>query len=394
MFFSDSDQPLRDDLALRRSRLIAAMEAAGADAALICTNMNLFYLTGKVPDGYFYLNTKGETRLFIRRPVTWAGEGILPIKHPSQIPGLLSEEGIASPAALLLEEDLVPHGEFVQLQSYFPQAAIVTNMLRRVRMIKTPYEQQIVRQACIWHAQCMEKVPALYKPGMTDWDFCVDIEHMFRQNGHLGFFNTYGRRMDMFMGSVLSGKNGAAPSPRDFSMGGMGAHPILPVGVGRFPMSEGETVMVDISGNVNGYLSDITRTYAIGRMPCQLAVDAHGVSMEIVHAIQKAAQPGVPVCDMWTLATGIVAAHGLEKHFMGLDQQSRFVGHGLGLEINEPPVMTAKDVTPLQPGMTMAVEPKFVIPDVGAVGMENTFLITDNGAENLTICEESMTVLG
>ncbi len=78
---------------------------------------------------------------------------------------------------------------------------------------------------------------------------------------------------------------------------------------------------------------------------------------------------------------------------MGTVQQAKFIGHGVGLEINEPPVLTARSKEVLEPGIAFALEPKFVLPHIGAVGIENTYVVQEGGLEKITHCEEAMIVL-
>lgn len=84
---------------------------------------------------------------------------------------------------------------------------------------------------------------------------------------------------------------------------------------------------------------------------------------------------------------------GLEAFFMGTNQQAKFVGHGVGLEINEPPVLAPRSREILQSGMAIAIEPKFVLPEIGPVGIENTYIVRNDGLEKITICDESLIVL-
>jgi len=78
---------------------------------------------------------------------------------------------------------------------------------------------------------------------------------------------------------------------------------------------------------------------------------------------------------------------------MGTKQQAKFIGHGVGLEINEPPVLTARSKEVLEAGMAIALEPKFVLPGIGAVGIENTYIVHDERLEKVTLCEEELVVL-
>jgi Xaa-Pro aminopeptidase len=78
---------------------------------------------------------------------------------------------------------------------------------------------------------------------------------------------------------------------------------------------------------------------------------------------------------------------------MGTAQQAKFVGHGVGLEINEPPVLTSRSNEVLEAGMAIAIEPKFVLPGIGAAGIENTYIVHDDRLEKVTLCEESLIIL-
>lgn len=185
------------------------------------------------------------------------------------------------------------------------------------------------------------------------------------------------------MGTILAGENGAAVSPYDFALGGAGLSPSLPVGQSGIKLEPGMTVMVDIPGNFYGYITDCSRIYGIGKL-IQKAYDAHQVSIDIRTAIMEAGKPGVPAEDLYTLALEMAARAGLADCFMGARQKAKFIGHGTGIVINELPVLGARSKDILAEGMTIALEPKFVIPGAGAVGVEDTLLVTDRGMVNLT----------
>ncbi len=390
MLYHDTNAELAADLRLRRERLAELMREQGADALIATTNVDLFYLTGRIPDGYFYMTAGGESYLFVRRPQTWPGERIEPIKHPAEIPGLLTKLGIAMPRALMLEEEL-PHSEYQRIADIFTGAVILPSALRRARMIKTPYEQDVLRETGLWHVAAQECVPDVYRPGMTDLEFEIAICTRFRLLGHPGLFRIAGHRMEAAMGTILAGDNAKEPSPFDFALGGTGFD-YLPFAANGTELAEGTTVLVDVSGCIKGYLTDMSRTYSIGELP-HAAYDMHEAALEIQAAFVAAAQVGARCCDLYNQALDIARRRGFEECFMGLSQRAKFVGHSLGLEINEPPVIAPRDVTSLEAGMLIALEPKFIIPGVGAVGIENTFLITQDGPERLTPGDDAIVSL-
>lgn len=147
--------------------------------------------------------------------------------------------------------------------------------------------------------------------------------------------------------------------------------------------------MVDMGGNFTGYMTDMTRTYSIGRLT-EKAYRAHQTALEIQAEIINMARPGAVCEDIYGKSLEIARRGNLEHCFMGSRQQARFVGHGVGIEVNEQPVLGARSRMELETGMVLAIEPKFVVENVGAVGIENTFAVTDLGLEKLTVLEENI----
>lgn len=190
------------------------------------------------------------------------------------------------------------------------------------------------------------------------------------------------------MGSLLTGDNAGAPSPYDFALGGAGSQ-ALPLGSNGTPLCEGQAVMVDMAGNYGVYCTDMTRTYSIGHLSDE-AYRLHELSLEIHRQVMQKAAPGTSCADLYNESLRIVEEAGAGPYFMGTELQAQFVGHGLGLQINELPVLMGRSKDTLQPGMVIAFEPKFVLPHIGAVGIENTYLVTETGIENLTPAPEEI----
>ena len=120
------------------------------------------------------------------------------------------------------------------------------------------------------------------------------------------------------------------------------------------------------------------------------AYRAHQVALKIQSRMEQMARPGVPCARLYQDALVVAEDAGLGNCFMGSRFRSKFVGHGVGLEINELPVLTTRSEDILQPGMTFAFEPKFVLEGIGAVGIENTFLVTESGVEKITVLNENI----
>jgi len=390
----DYETTMRADLALRCGRVRDGLRMQGAQAALLATPVNLLYLSGRVFAGQIYVPVEGETWFFVRRPSGLTGERVAQIRKPEDIPGLLAAAGVQMPERVLLEDDELSFAERTRLAGLFPGAVAgsVSAAMRQARAVKMPLEIAAMREGCRCHAAVYGRFAACYRPGMTDRDFAVAMEHETRQAGALGLFRVAGSSMEIFMGSVLAGDNAGAPSPYDFALGGAGTHPSLPVGGNGTVIAPGMTVMADIAGNFNGYLSDLTRVFARGPLPEQ-AVRLHRLAIAIQAELARALKPGAGCEALYQTALRLAAEGGGADCFMGGAQKAKFVGHGTGLVINELPVLGARSKDVLQAGMCIAIEPKFIVPGVGAVGVEDTFLVTENGGECLTACDPEIVML-
>lgn len=386
-----SSPALAKELKLRWNKIQQNMSDVHADGLLICDNVNLYYVSGRIFRGYCYIPVKGEPIFFVRRPLGLNGTQVVYIRKPEEIGEYLQKNGIAFPDKLLLESDSISYSDYKRYETIFTPKEVLngTALLRRCRSIKTPYEIDLIRRSGELHAKAYETIPSLYRKGMTDVEFSIELEHECRKLGSLGIFRIFGQSMEIFMGSVLAGDNADTPSPYDFAMGGAGLDVSLPVGCNGTVLTEGMSLMVDMGGNFTGYMTDMTRTYAIGSVQ-ELALKAHETSIAIHQAIVAKSRPGVAAKDLYELAAEMANDARLSDYFMGHRQKAGFIGHGVGIEINEAPVLAPRSRDILAEGMVFALEPKFVIPGTGALGIENTYVVTADGVEKLTIFEEEL----
>ncbi len=383
---------LLPELKQRRDKIRVLMAQQGIDAALFTCNVNLIYTYGQVVSGYLYLPLNDPARLFIKRPNNIEGEHVRPIRKPEQLPDLLTKLGLPLPQRLMLEGDELSFNEYRRLAACFPSAEVLpcgSALVRQARSVKTKLEIELFRRSGLAHAKAYAQIPTVYRPGMTDRELSIEIERLMRLEGNLGIFRVFGQSMEIFMGSLLAGDNAAAPSPYDFALGGEGMDPALPGGANNTPLQEGQSLMVDLGGNFYGYMGDMSRVFSIGRLP-QQAYDAHQLCLDIQDAIADMARPGVVCEDLYNKAIDMVTRAGMADYFMGVGQKAKFIGHGIGLEINEAPVIAPRMKQELEPGMVFALEPKIVLPGVGPVGIENSWAVGAEGLEKLTICEESI----
>lgn len=382
---------LSKDLLIRQQRLQNAMQSMNIEGCILTTAVNVFYMTGMVYNGYYYLPIEGQPVHFVKRPEDVSFDNTIYIRKPEQITDELKNLGRSIPQSVLIETDVISFGECSRLLNTFglKEAANASTLMRKVRSAKTEFELEQVRLCARKHEAVYKMIPSVYKDGMTDIEFQIEIERLMRLHGSLGLFRSYGENMDIYMGSLLTGENAEAPSPFDFALGGAGTSPILPLGASGQKIKKGNTIMVDMAGNYTPWMTDMTRVFSVGKT-LDLAYRAHQVSIEISNKVMDIAKSGVSCAELYNIAMEAVVKNNLEPYFMGTKQQAKFVGHGVGLEINEPPVLTPRSKELLEPNIVFALEPKFVIPEVGAVGIENTYLVTQDGLEKLTILEEEI----
>lgn len=382
---------LTKDLEIRRQRLQKAMQETGIEACLLTTAVNMFYMTGKVYNGYFYLPAEGNPIHFVKRPEGITFENTVYIRKPEQIADELNNMRQPLPSSILVETDVISFGECNRLLNTFrlKEAANASTLLRKIRSVKTVFEIEQIRICARKHEAVYKMIPLVYRDGMTDVQLQIEIERLMRLHGSMGIFRSYGENMDIHMGSLLVGENAEAPSPYDYALGGAGSTPMLPLGASGQKIIKGQTIMVDMAGNYTPWMTDITRVFSVGKT-LDIAYDAHQVSIDIHNHIMDISKPGVNCADLYNISMEMVKRHNLEAYFMGTKQQAKFIGHGVGLEINEPPVLTPRSKEVLEQNIVFALEPKFVIPEVGAVGIENTYLVTEDGIEKLTVLEENI----
>lgn len=373
----------------RYAKVCGLLADSGIDMALIADNATIYYLTGRVFNGFvaLYAGCPEKTQYFVRRPVGLEGKNVHYIRKPEDIPALMSTEI----DTVGLELDVQPYSVCTRLAAVFEGKKVmnVSGAVRKARSVKTKHEQNLLQWSGIIHEIVYDNIPKLYREGMTDTEFQIEIERESRLRGCLGQFRISGASMELFMANILAGDNADNPTPYDFAMGGAGIDPSLPVGANDTVLQPGMSVMVDCNGNYTGYMTDMTRVFSIGKLS-DLAYKAHDCSRAICRRIEEIARPGTEAKVLYEEAVRIAGEAGLADYFMGHRQKAGFVGHGIGIEINEAPVLAPRSRDILEAGNVIAVEPKFVIPGTGAVGIENSYIITENEPMIITTAEEKI----
>ncbi len=387
-----------DELTRRITALQRLLQQKGVDGALIMDNADMFYFAGIAQRAHLFIPAEGKPLLMVKRSFTRARgesalEDIIPLSNVKDLTKMLNEYGYSNITTLGLELDVLPAALYLFFQNLFKGAQIIdiSGLIRSVRMVKSSYELEVLRDAAQLNYTLFSQAKDYIKEGITELELAGQLEMVYRLAGHSGTVKMRGFDQEVYYGHILSGTNGAIPSCMESPTGGQGVSISFPQGAGYKKIARNESVMIDFVGVIDGYLADQTRIFCIGQLPDKL-VHAHETALLIQEAVKQMAVPGALCEDIYRHAIKMAAESGYGEHFMGYSEPVTFIGHGVGIELNEWPVLAPGFKTPLEKNMVIAIEPKFIFPE-GVVGTENTFVVGEKGLETLTLFDEKIIYL-
>lgn len=391
-----------DEIARRLASFQDLLSKSEVDAAIVRQNADLYYLTGTVQDAHLIVPASGNPLFLVRRdPGRALSQSplrpIRPLRSTRELPSAVWEAcGTKSPEVLGMELDVLPAADYLFYdRKLFPRQKIrdISGLILRLRMIKSPWEVERMRGAAALAQAVADAVPRFLREGISEHDLSIELETVARKAGHLGLIRVRKFNMDMFFGHILSGPEAAVPAYTDTPTGGTGWSPAFGLGAGMRKIRVGEVVSVDIAMNHHGYLNDQTRNFCIGTPPARLR-QAYEFVREVHRRFREIARPGSVCGELYRMTCRWAEEAGWAEYFMGhQDTRVTFVGHGLGLEVDELPLIAKGQETILEAGMTFAFEPKILLPDIGIAGLENTYLVGSEGLQSLNTASEELMVL-
>lgn len=386
-----------NEISHRIIRFQKSLYRKGIGGALIIQKADLFYFTGTGQNAHLYVPAQGEPLLMVKKSLKRAVEesalkNIIPLNSLNEL-----RNNINSPdhqEKIGLEMDVLPASMFLNYQKLLAPSKIVdvSAIIRQIRMIKSRYELDLIQKAADLNFTMFSEVSNFIKEGMPEVELAGMLEAVYRKNGHQGACRVRAFNSELYYGHCLSGWNLSYPSFFDGPVGGTGTNPSYPQGAGLKKIGKNEPIMVDYAGILNGYIVDQARMFSIGELPDKLT-NAYKVALKIKNQVVELAVPGANGKDLYEAAYNIAAEAGLSDYLMGYEDRVSFIGHGVGIELDELPIIARKLDMPLEPGMVFALEPKFIFPDLGAIGIEDTFVVSENGLEQMTYFDESLHIL-
>jgi Xaa-Pro dipeptidase len=380
-------------------RRIAAMQKLlgerGLDGALFILPIDVYYYAGTRQNATLWLPAQGEPMLLVRKSYTRAKEesplsDVRPFPSRKDFPSLFADQlkkigftfDVAPVEQLNFYSKLLPGREFID----------ISGLHRELRSVKSAFELDEMRRAGAASCAVFATVPSFLRRGMREIDIAAEFECRLRKAGSEGYVRTRSYSQELFMGLAVSA-GAASYGFLDGPATGRGLSGASAQGASTYVVRENEPILMDYSFVRNGYISDMARVFAFGTLDAEL-LRAFDISLEIQDALQKALKPGAVCEELFFLAAGIAERAGFGDNFMGMPgEQAKFVGHGVGLELDELPVLAKKQTSPLRAGQTIAIEPKFVFPGKGAVGIENTFAVTVEGGEKISAMPDQIVFL-
>jgi Xaa-Pro aminopeptidase len=357
--------------------------------AVIFSKINLYYFTGTMQEGILIINHDVESIFWVRRSYERAlDESLFRVIKPMNSFHDAAESQNQLPDTIYLETEVIPLALYHRFHKYFPFKNFkpVDNVIAKVRAVKSEYELSLMREAGKIHQHVLEDLAQeMLQVGMSEASLVAELFQVMVEEGHdgvtrLGMFDT-----EIVLGQLGFGESSIYPTYFNGPGGNYGLSPAVPLlGSRDRKLRNGDLVFIDVGCGVEGYNTDKTMTYMFGHSLPQYAIDIHYECVAVQNEIAAMLKPGVIPSDIYRIIMENLDKDFL-RNFMGFgNRRVNFLGHGIGLLIDELPVIAEGFNEPLKEGMVFAVEPKKGIRDIGMVGIENTFIVTSHGGECIT----------
>ncbi len=384
-----------DESARRILVLQEYLERAGIDCALIFHNVDRYYYSGTLQDGVLMVHVSHDPVLFIRRTLSRAREeaaveNVVGFQSLREVWDFIQDYGLPC-RQVGMDMDVVPAKMYLGLTEIFSETAFIdiAGFIRRQRAVKSRFELSLMEEAGRRFDHVLESMRDEMHPDMSEYQAYMRFAGLLLNHQSSLLIRTRMFNMEAETRYILSGCSASKLSAIDSpTAAGTGITRAFPSGAGMKKLMAGEPILIDSVFVHEGYLVDCTRIYAFGELD-PIYTSAHDVSRLCHDHFRSRVRHGTYVPDLYRMIAGIVEKKGLVDVFMG---GVRFIGHGVGLELDEFPVIAERFDDVLEEGMTIAFEPKFVFPG-GTVGFENTYRILDQGVESLNRVDEAIQLL-
>jgi len=355
----------------------------------IVGGLNMFYLTGTLCDGLLLIRRGDGATLWVRRSYDRAKlesefEDIRPMRSFRDISGAFGY----MPDTLYLDTANATMEWFSLLCKHMPFSDTVSidRVFLNTKAVKSEYELEIMRRAGTETDRIYrEDLPTLLSDGISEVVLGAELFALFLKRGFHGVSRFSMRNTDSILGHVSFGDSPLYPSAFNGASGVNGLCPAVPVLGNRDRLlREGDLIYIDLGVGIDGYHIDKTIVLSYKHPQPEHIIAAHKHCLELDRLAVSMLKPGVKPSEIYEKVTAAVNSD-YQNSFMGTAGRTvPFIGHGVGLNVDEMPVIAKGFDAPLERNMTIAIEPKIGIEGVGMVGSENTYIVTENGGISLT----------
>jgi Xaa-Pro dipeptidase len=388
-------------LVQRIHRLQEVIRDRGLSGVILFYSRDTYYYTGTAQPAYLVV-VPDDYMLFVRRGYDIAlrqsgleVERIQDERTPKVIarrmfPGTGTGEKVGTELDILT----VPHARILSQALGGRELVDIGDEVLKQRMVKDADEIASIRKACsAVHAGHLAAISCL-RAGMSELELAAAVENAQRLAGHEGCIFVRLADFVMSRGPLASGPNLRQTSGTLFTLAGSGLSSAVPTGPSRRIIEHGELVLVDIPACVEGYHADQSRTYAAGQAPGE-ASELFLYLKDVADHLIECMCPGMTTGEAFAIAQARAVELGIGDTFMAFESQAKahFVGHGVGLEVNEPPLLVRNGDAVLRDGMVMAVEMHVLERGGLTVKLEDTVHLTGQGTQILTLSPRELTVV-
>ena len=378
------------DYKSRMNKVISLIEKIDLDYVLITNLQNLYWLSGTAQYGVFLIDKDNNSVLFIRRNYFRAQEesrieNIIELKKTSQIRDYLKEQNSSLKNLKIgMELNSLPASFFLNYQNLLKGAGLfnIELKLRKLRMVKDQKELELLRQAGKIAQKTQEVIPPLLKAGIKENEIAAEVMRVSIKNKSTHFTNVN----NVFGGNwfiLTSGENLWTPSYFPI-LSGNGFSNAIPFGYSDRTIRKGDIVMCDYAMTYQGYHADHARTYYVETLPDKFKKRYLILKNAYKETINNYLRAGNSINIIYDNMKELLKKENLEKYFQGDGYYYQGLGHGIGLELDELPFITSKETTKLKENMVMSIEPKLIIPEWGAIDLEDNFIIKKGKPEQIT----------
>ncbi len=379
-----------------KCRTFLAEVAPGAGGLLVFSRLSIYYLTGTMAQGVFWLPASGEPLLMVRKGLGRAAlesslDRVKAFKSYKDLAPLCAEAGVPLPDLVAAEMAGLSWQMGIMLADRLPGIRVVPGdqALALAMSLKSEWELQLMRTCGALHHKALhDLLPERIRPNMTEREISHAIWTLFFSLGHTGLMRMNAFGEEIFLGHVSAGDSGNYPSTFNGPLGLRGEHPAAAcMGNASRRWMPGQPLACDVGFTLDGYVTDKTQVYWAGpaeSIPMAVA-SAHSFCMDVQAMAAERLRPGAIPAQIYQEALFMANKAGFSEGFMGLGENKvPFLGHGIGLAVDGYPALARGFDRPLEVGMVLALEPKQGVPGIGMVGVENTFEVTEAGGVCMT----------